>query len=205
VALAFSLPALAQKPEAQVLIASGLPGRWQVSLSLQRDESREKLLARLEALTNQLPGKVGAIETTRRPLGPVTLSTLSYVTAAPLVSPSGDMAVAPFVIALRDFDRVQVTYMTPSGFTYKGPHEFTDNGVRITVDPQPGALSFLATITNHQVEQLRLPPAPTPAPAKAPARRVDAGRILGIGLVILLAAGAAFVTFGLLNRRLTGR
>ncbi len=199
--LLLAVPALAQKPDAQVLIAPGLPGRWQVSVVLQRDESKEKLSERLKTLTILLPGKVGAIETTRRAAGPVTFSTLSYVTAAELVNARGDMAVVPFVVALRDMDRVQVTYMTPEKFSYNGVRQFTDNGVSLSVDSQPGALSYLAEIKNHQVTSFQ-PPAIVEAAAPAPkAAPLPWGRILGVGLVILLAVGAMLVTFGLLQRR----
>jgi hypothetical protein len=195
-----AVPALAQKPDAQVLIAPGLPGRWQVSVVLQRDESREKLSGRLKNLTTLLPGKIGAVETTRRNAGPVTFSTLSYITAAELVNARGDMAVVPFVVALRDFDRVQVTYMTPEKFTYNGVREFTDNGVSVSVDSQPGALSYIAQIKNHQVTGFQPPAAQAAAPAPR-AVGLPWGRILGVGLVILLAVGAMLVTFGLLQRR----
>lgn len=200
-ACALAVPALAQKPEGQVLVAPGRPGRWQVSVVLQRDEPRVKLQERLKTLTTLLPGKVGSVELNRRQAGPVTFSTLSFITAAELVNSKGDMAVAPFVVALRDLNRVQITYMTPEKFTYKGVRQFTDNGVTITVDSQPSALSYLAEIKNHNVTGLNPPPAETPAPKTAARSTPGAGRILGILLVILLAIGAAFVTFGLLQRR----
>jgi hypothetical protein len=131
----------------------------------------------------------------------VTFSTLNFVTAAELVNAKGDMAVAPFLVALRDLNRVQVTYMTPEKFTYNGVRQFTDNGVTISVDMQPGVLSYLAEIKNHEITGLNPPPAATPAP-DTPARALPgAGRIFGILLVILLGAGAALVTFGLLQRR----
>ncbi|MGC4047648.1 MAG: hypothetical protein QM758_27965 [Armatimonas sp.] len=196
-----ALPALAQKPDGQVLVAPGLPGRWQVSLVLQHDESRAKLQERLKTLTTLLPGKYGSVELNRRQIGPVTFSTVSFITAAELVNSKGDMAVAPFVVALRDLDRVQVTYMTPEKFTYKGVRQFTDNGVTITVDSQPSALSYLAEIKNHNVTGLNPPITETTAPKTASRSTMGTGRILGVLLVILLAIGAAFVTFGLLQRR----
>lgn len=195
------LPALAQKPEGQVLVAPGRPGRWQVSVVLQRDESRARLQERLKTLTTLLPGKIGNVELNRRQAGPVTFSTMSFITAAELVNSKGDMAVAPFIVALRDLNRVQVTYMTPEKFTYKGVRQFTDNGVTITVDSQPSALSYLAEIKNHNVTGLNPPPAEVPAPKAAAGSTPGAGRIFGVLLVIILAIGAAFVTFGLLQRR----
>jgi hypothetical protein len=200
-ALLVALPALAQKPEGQVLVAPGLPGRWRVTVALQRDESEEKLRVRLKTLTGLLPGKVGAVEIQRRQAGPVMFSTLSYITAAELVNAKGDMAVVPFIVALRDLNRVQVTYMTPEKFTYNGVRQFTDNGVSVSVDSQPGALSYLAEIKNHQVTDLNPPSPATPAPASGARHATGTGRIFGVLLVILLAAGAAFVAFGLLQRR----
>jgi hypothetical protein len=137
----------------------------------------------------------------RRQAGPITFSTLSFITAAELVNARGDMAVVPFIVALRDLNRVQVTYMTPEKFTYNGVRQFTDNGVSVSVDSQPGALSYFAEIENHQVTALNPPPVATPAPGVAARSAPGTGRILGVVLVILLAVGAMFVTFGLLQKR----
>ena len=192
--------AFAQKPEAQVLCVPGLPGRWQVTVSVQKDEPKAALDARLKSLTTALGGKSGAQTTQKIAAGPVMLSTLSFVTTAPLAKADGSLVLEPFILALREFSRVQITYNVPDVFTYTGSPSFEKGGVKVTLTKQPGALNFLAEIANHQVAALPVPRAadPTPAPARsAPA----SGRILGTALVILLALGAGLVAFGLLARR----
>ena len=195
-----SATALAQKPEAQVLCVPGLPGRWQVTVSVQKDEPKAALDARMKALTTALGGKSGAQSTQKIAAGPVTLSTLSFVTTAPLAKADGSLVLEPFILALREFSRVQITYNVPDVFTYTGSPRFETGGVLVTLTKQPGALNFMAEIANHQVTALPVPLAkdPTPAPTRS---APGSGRILGALLVILLALGAGLVAFGLLARR----
>ena len=166
--LALGLSALAQKPEAQVICAPGLPGRWQVTVAIQKDEPKAALQARLKALTAALGGRVGAQSTQKLAIGPTTLSTLSFVTTAPLADASGRLVLEPFIVALREFGRVQITYNVPDVFTYTGSPSFEKNGVKVTLTKQPGALNFLAEIANHQVDALPVPASlaaePTPKP-----------------------------------------
>ena len=116
----FAMVARAQKPEAQVLCVPGLPGRWQVTVSVQKDEPKAKLDARLKSLTATLGGRTGAARTEQIAAGPVTLSTLSFVTTAPLAKTDGSLVLEPFILALREFSRVQITYNVPDVFTYTG-------------------------------------------------------------------------------------
>ena len=198
--LALGLSALAQKPEAQVICAPGLPGRWQVTVSIQKDEPKAALEARLKAISTALGGRAGAQATQKIAAGPTTLSTLSFVTTAPLADASGLLVLEPFIVALHEFSRVQITYMVPDVFTYTGSPSFERNGVKVALTKQPGVLNFLAEIANHQVDALPVPRAADPTPAPKP-QSGGSGRIFQVGLVILLALGAGLIAFGLLARR----
>ena len=72
--------------------------------------------------------------------------------------------------------------------------------MKVTLTKQPGALNFMAEIANHQVEALPVPRAADPTPAPASPKSAP-GRILGVVLVTLLAAGAGLLVYGLLVRR----
>lgn len=196
----YATVALAQKPEAQVLCVPGFQGRWQVTVSVQKDEPKTALEGRMKSLTNALGGRAGAQSTQKIAAGPVTLSTLSFVTTAPLAKADGSLVLEPFILALREFSRVQVTYNVPDVFSYTGSPSFEKNGVKVALTKQPGALNFMAEIANHQVEALPVPRAadPTPVPKRESG---GSGRIFGVGLVILLALGAGLIAYGFLARR----
>ena len=158
-----ALTALAQKPEAQVLCVPGFQGRWQVTVSVQKDEPKAALDARMKVIATAVGGRrAGAQNTQKIAAGPVTLSTLSFVTTAPLAKPDGSLVLEPFVLALREFSRVQITYNVPDVFTYKGSpsvRAIAASTVALSAK-QPGALTLYGRVQlkDHQVRHAESSP-----------------------------------------------
>jgi hypothetical protein len=200
----------ALKPDVQVVIAPGNPGRWQVSAVFMQQLPRPQLKARAEAILAQLPGKSGALVLEDRTLGgPLpgadrALSSISLVTATPLVDvAAGTLALTPFVRALQDLDRVNVTYLLPDTFVYRGVRRVETAQLGLDAALVQGVYAFSVNIKDHTTVSLEVPTRDSVRAATAVrAPKPQGSGLIATLLILCLAAAGAAVTFGIVRRRL---
>lgn len=135
------------------------------------------------------------------PAGPA-MSSATFATGSPVVDwREATLPVEPWARAFRDLSRVYVTYFVPDPFPdrFRGLRRHSDTNLDVALSEQRGAYTYLLTIKNHELDQLALPrfqvrPQPESvrvAGAEANRRR----RLAGMGLVVLLAAGAGLLVY----------
>lgn len=122
----------------------------------------------------------------------------SFKTAAALIDPaSGTLAVEPLLIGLQDLHAVNITFITPAGFVYRGGTQSADARVALEFAGGEGAYTFLANIQSRPLDGFRLtlekaaPSGPVSGSPRAP---------LAALLVGVLALGGAAATFVALRR-----
>lgn len=211
-------------PDVQIMVAPGL-GNWTIAVVYPRQVSHAETEARLKRLTaitgwkldklefedkrldrNALESRDPSVQRAAKKVGTApVMSSVSFHTTANLVdSAQGTLTLEPFLRAFRDMNRINVTYLIFSPFTYRGLRQFTDNRVEIALSAQEGAFTYQAQLKDHTFEQLNLP---TKDVAKQESYRAaentnGPGRklLLGTGLVALLALGVAGIAYAVAQR-----
>lgn len=223
--LALALPGRAQvsMPDVQIMVAPGL-GSWSVAAVYPKAVPHAETQARLKRLVAVTGWKMEKLTFEDRRLdrsamesqdpkiqreakavgaAPV-MSSASFQTSANLVDPTqGTLALEPFLQAFRDVNRVNITYLIPGQFAYKGPKQFSDSRVDMALFSQGGAYTYQVQLKDHKFEALNLPIKEvarqesyrSAANSSAPRRL-----LLGTGLVALLALGVAGVAYALTQR-----
>jgi hypothetical protein len=210
-------------PDVQIMVAPGL-GNWSVAAVYPKAVSRAETQTRLKRLATLTGWKLEKMEFEDKRLdrsamdskdpkikretksigsAPV-MSSASFQTSANLVDPTqGTLALEPFLQAFRDVNRINITYLLPGQFAYKGPKQFSDPRVDMALFAQGGAYTYQVQLKDHTFETLNLPikevarqESYRAAENSSAPRRL----LLGTGLVALLALGVAGVAYALTQR-----
>jgi len=169
-----------------------------------------------------LPTNDGTDRNNRGPADPA-MSSVTFLSSSPIVDwKNHTLPVEPWARAFRDLDRVYVTFFVPGQpeqFVFRGLRQHADDNLEVTLAPGSnrggGAFTYLMRIKNHRLEALNLPRFQVVQPdgktrtaaaaaEKAPAGAATTRRIIGTGLVVLIAIGAAVAMF-FWTHRFTGR
>lgn len=133
------------------------------------------------------------------------MSSASFQLNAPVVDyAQGTLALEPFLKAFRDVQRVNVTYLVPGQFTFRGMRQYADNRVEVSLFAQEGAYTYQVVLKEHNFESLNLPllegaGQENPRVAQntsAPPQRL----LLGTGIVALAALGIAGIAYAVAQR-----
>jgi hypothetical protein len=211
-------------PDVQIMVAPGL-GTWSVAAVYPKQVSHAESEARLKRLAALTGWKLDKFEYEDKRLdrsavssndpeirkasksvgaAPV-MSSVAFQTSANLVDyAQGTLALEPFLRAFRDVNRVNITYLIPGQFTYKGPRQFADSKVELALLAQEGAYTYQVLLKDHKFELLNLPTKEIARQESyraaenttAPARKL----LLGTGLVALLALGIAGIAYAVAQR-----
>lgn len=135
------------------------------------------------------------------PSGP-SMSSATFLTGSPVVDQrEATLPVEPWARAFRDLSRVYVTYFVPEPFPFRGLRRHSDKDLDVALSEQQGTYTYFLTIKNHELDQLDLPRfqvRPEPESVRVAAgeeNRRTRRRLVGTGLVILLAAAAGLLVY----------
>ena len=114
---------------------------------------------------------------------------------------SGILPIEPFVVTLKRFGELEITYVQTPPMRFRGLEDFENRLVKIQMSRTGGSYRYRVRIKDGSFERLDLPL--TQAAARAPEPAVRAGpRVFAALLHALLGAAAAFVLASwLLGRR----
>lgn len=201
-------------------------GEWSVSIVYPRRVPRAASQAHLKRLLGLsgwkansvvyedrgLPTNDGKSRNNKGKADPV-MSSVTFSSPSNIVNwERGALPVEPFARAFRDLNRVYVTFFVPGRFDFRGLRKHSDASLDVVLasgggDPArgapQGAFTYVLTIRNHQLERLDLPttqvvlpPGKVHSANTANQKMAGARRVVGYGLVGLLAlagAGAMYV------------
>lgn len=202
---------LASAPDIQVLILSNMSGVDQVDITYPGVVTRAQVGRDLSAIVSETSCSIGNIQITNSamPLIGVKAMPMTSVTfAAQGLVRKGQKAflLEPLVIALKPYKKLNITYMVPRQFVFAGLHDYADNYVRISLQPQHGTVySYIVSIDNPNFQRLNLPlwqapaaAAPNPGVIQQAAieHRSRSLRALKVAGVVLVGALALLVGFG---------
>jgi hypothetical protein len=129
---------------------------------LEKPEYEDKRLDRDSVNSKDPQVRKGSQEVGPAPV----MSSVSFQTTANLVDyAQGTLALEPFLRAFRDLNKVNVTYLIPGQFTYRGLRQFTDTKVEIGAR---GCLYLPGTAQGPQVRGTELADKRSRAAGKLP-------------------------------------
>lgn len=198
-------PANGTAPDVQVVVMALPTGQWGISAVYPRRVPRSEAEARIKKLAALTGWKPTNVEWEERGMDRVSMgekftpvpvmSSLTFETTGNVVDlADGTISVEPFARAYRDLRQVNITYLIPFKFRFRGLRRFSDTNLDLTLSEGQGAWTYLLNIKNHQMDSLGLPryeilretrPAQT-----ADTQSVKTRRLAGMGGIVLLAAGA---------------
>ena len=223
-----------RRPDVQIIVFPHPSGKWSVSAVYPKKVGKPAMQAHVKRLFavsgwsgtdfeyeyRGLATNDGKGRNNRGPADPA-MSSVTFLSASPLVDwKDRTLPVEPWARAFRDLDRVYVTFFVPGQpeqFVFRGLRRNADDNLEVVLAPganRGGAYTYLLHIKNHRLETLNLPrfqvvqPEGKTRTAQA-AEKETAGaaktrRVVGMGLVLLLAVGAAVAMF-FWTHRFTGR
>lgn len=211
------------QPDVQVVVLPHPSGQWAISITYPRVVSKPFMQAHVRRLLTVSGWKGGAVEYESRgiryndgkrrdrpgPVGPL-MSSATFVTSSAVVDwQNGTLPVEPFARAFRDLKLVYVMFSVPGEFRFRGLRQHSDSNLTVDLTAQEGIYFYALTIKNHNLGKLRLPRFQVVQPPESVRSAGATGegqegqarrKLVGTGLVVLLAAGAGFFVYAWAHR-----
>ena len=213
-----SLPAgisTAEMPDVQIVAMPNpiSPGQWVVTAAYPTVVDHAKATARVQGLAAATGWTVSALRVedralqagvdnavlTRHHMGSLTppppMTSVTFSTVGALADrKQGTLAIEPFIHAYGDLSRLHVLFLVPGGFSYQGPHSYSDPKLDLAVAGGTGGYMYVVVIRNHDLRDLQLPKTEAErqqALAAADEGRTDRSHRAGVALVFVIALVAA--------------
>ena len=205
---AVSIPT-AIAPDVQIVVSPDPSGNWVVAAVYPNKTDQKKAEARVKEMLSLGQWKGSGLSFENKALDRVEESKgaapMPIMSSAAVTTPGnivhyadGTIPLEPFIRAYRDLNRINILFLVPGTFKYRGPHSYHDNDIEMTYAPGGGAFTYVILVKNHGLTTLHLPQfevaavsaAPTVKAVKSsPNKAVKMGAVIGLAL---LAAGLAF-------------
>jgi hypothetical protein len=156
-------PAAANTPDLQVLVFSG-DGSGQDSLVLTYGDvvPQTQVVSDLADLNEQLHISVAQAKVTNSALpmpGIQTPAMTSISVPAPGALPltGGALPVASLIVALRQYRRIEMTFIMPPNYVYSGVRNYSDKNLSLAMVQSGATYTFNVTIANSDFSTIVLP------------------------------------------------
>jgi hypothetical protein len=196
-------------PDVQIVVSPDPSGQWIVAAVYPSTTDRKKAESRAKEMLslgkwkgNGLIFENKALERTENPKGmapPPVMSSVTVSTAGNIVNyADGTINLEPFIRAYRDLGRINLLFLVPGTFNYRGPRSYRDEDINLVYAAGGSALTYVVQVKNPSLKELRLPrfePAvaaekPSGAVSKSADNRLS--KMIGVIVLALVAAGIAF-------------
>ena len=197
------------QPDVQVLIMGYDAGDELVDLTYPRVVSKNQAARDVTAIAQaaDLPSADIDISNGVMPMRGVksaSMTSATFMTTGAIPDGSTSFRIEPWIIALRSYPNVAITYMMPTDFAFNGLRTFQDENVQIALDQQGQSYTYHVHVLNNNFSELNLPlmqPSPQVIQyAKAEDHNASTTRVVGLILLSVIAAGAGFAVYVLLSR-----
>ena len=134
---------------------------------------------------------------------PRQTTSISFSTKGVVNYTAGSLALEPFIVGLKNYKFIEVDYLIPSAFQFRGLKDFENRYVNIKMSPKTNAYRYRIVVKDSGFDRLDLPL----VQATNQRRQQQGGMSLGarltlaIGLGLLGAAAAYFIAIYLAKRR----
>jgi hypothetical protein len=140
----------------------------------------------------------GSVETS----GDNPMTAIQFVTTATVQPANGYLPIEPIIRAFRNQKLVEIQYMPPPGFLFRGLKDFTNRYVQIKLISGNNAYRYSVQIKDPSFTSLDLPKPGTPAAAKPDQHVQWTVRFLIVVLALTAAVIAFMISVRFVNSRL---
>jgi hypothetical protein len=131
------------------------------------------------------------------------MTSAEFSTPAAIQPQTGYLPIEPIILAFRDLNLVEVQYLTPATFVFRGLGDFENKHVRIKLNRGSNTYRYSISLKTHDFERLDLPGPQVPGEPKESA---DRGlrltiEILVVALALTMAALAFIISARFVQKR----
>jgi hypothetical protein len=191
-----------QMPDVLVWVDARSVSGHSISMTYPKVVSRAKAEAHLHSLldaTGWVQTNVKITDASLEKSGANPMTSAEFVTSQAVRIESGVFPIEPIITALRDLKKVEVLFMVPSAFRFKGLRDYEDRYVTVRLRRSVDAYTYSVRIKDSSFQTLGLPTSSEQGQASAP----GFGKLTAVLTVVLLAVLAAAAAY-LITCRLTG-
>ncbi len=192
------------KPQVLVLVLGGLGPSDMCSINYDGVVALPRAQSDLDAMAAagkwQVRDAKGETKSSGGPK-PVPTTSISFMSKGLIDYANGTLPLEPYLIGLRRFKHVEVGFIAPAGFAFRGLKDFENDLVKIELRQSGNSYKYRVTIKDHKFETLDLP-------LREPAKRKDmestgsGGSHIVLALVIaVLAAVVVYLVMTYLAKR----
>lgn len=205
---AVSIPT-AIAPDVQIVVSPDPTGQWVVAAVYPNKTDQKKAEARAREMLTLAQWKGSGLLFENKGLDRVEeskdaaplpmMSSVTVTTPGNIVHyANGTIPLEPFIRAYHDLNRLNILFLVPGTFKYRGPHSYRDDDIEMTYASGGSAFTYVVLVKNHGLKTLHLPQfeaavaSATPVVRVAklgPNKAVKMATVIGLAL---LAAGLAF-------------
>lgn len=184
-------------PDVLVLVLSGMGGRDQIGINYLTEVPARQAKADMDALAHQSGWLVEHLSIATRPSGapggkPTT--SVTFLTPGVVNRTEGVLPLEPFIDTLKRFKTIQVNYILPGEFTFRGLKDFENEYVKLKLSNSGNSYAYRVQVKNGDFERLGLPlRQPPPEPKAQPGISSGARLALILGLAIVCSVAAYLV------------
>ncbi|HEX5323941.1 MAG TPA: hypothetical protein VFW40_09155 [Capsulimonadaceae bacterium] len=201
-------PALAQAaPDVQVLIVSEVNGVDEVNITYPSLVPRAQAVRDLSALASVSSWPIGDIQMQNSAMNLIgvkaaPMTSVTFAAKGAVRKEQKWFLLEPFVVALRPYRKLTISYMVPKTFTFAGLHDYSDTHVHISLQQHGLVYTYKVAIDNPNFNRLNLPLLQSPMSATGIVRqaalpqRERSLRALRLAGIVLIGALAVLVGFG---------
>jgi hypothetical protein len=197
------------QPDVQVLIMRDAVGNEMVDLTYPRVVPRNQALRDVDSIIQSanLPSSDVDITNSALPMAgvkPPDMTSATFDTTESAAASSTSFWIEPWIVALRAYPNVAITYMMPRQFLFNGLRTYQDKNVQIALVQNGESFTYHVHVLDSSFDHLNLPlTQPDPKAmqyAQAQERKGMTVRVVGLVLLSVVAAGAGYSVYVLLSR-----
>ncbi len=179
-------------PDVLVLVLSGAGPVDEVSINYSSPVPDQAVKADIQALARNAAWLVGEEKVTTRTVADRKITSGSFKTMAAINYNGGTVPVAPFVLAFKRYRSIELNYLVPKRFHFRGLKDFENDFVKVNLEERGSSLLYHIRVKNNHFDRLVLPATQPKAPAKEVRRLGAAGRLAGVAMFALVSALVAY-------------
>ena len=192
-------------PDVLVWIDARNPGMQWVSITYPTVVQRSQAQAHLSLLLKETGWNASDIKISDASVmtsGANPMTSAEFITTNAIKLETKYLPVEPIIKSLTDLKRVEIFYLMPAGFQFRGLQDYENRYVRITLGRSENTYHYIIDVKRSDFDKLNLPVPGSEAQSSANSRNYHPAVLaLLIALALATAILVYALTAGLINKR----
>jgi hypothetical protein len=200
--------ALGEQPDVQVLLLGDPAGQEMVDVTYRNIVPPAQVQRDLAAIAAATGTTCVGVDISNKalPLAGVRatpMTGVTFVTAGSEPIGSTTLRLEPWIVALKNYPKISVTYIVPPQFAFNGLRTYKDDHVSIQLVQNNSTFSYRVRVLDPRFDRLNLPlmqPTAEQIRLSAAERRLNSFRLIGLVVLSAFAAALGYGVYTLLSR-----